>query len=92
MNRFARDGLLGLNIKFKLPTCEFCLQGKAIRKPFRKGTRAEYPLQLVHSDIYEPISVKVRLGALYFITFIDDFTRYGHVFLISHKSKALDRF
>ena len=31
-------------------------------------------------------------GASYFITFIDDFTRYGHVHLISHKSEALEGF
>ena len=28
----------------------------------------------------------------YFITFIDDFTRFGHVYLISHKFEALDCF
>ena len=28
----------------------------------------------------------------YFITFIDDFTRYGHVYLISHKSEAFECF
>ena len=38
MNRLARDGLLGSNAKFELPTCEYCLQGKATRKPFGKGT------------------------------------------------------
>jgi transposase InsO family protein len=27
-----------------------------------------------------------------FITFINDFTRYGHVYLVSHKSEALDCF
>ena len=27
-----------------------------------------------------------------FITFIDDFTRFGHVYLISHKFEALDWF
>ena len=26
------------------------------------------------------------------MTFIDDFSRYGYVYLISHKSEALDRF
>ena len=29
---------------------------------------------------------------LYFITFINDYTRYDHVYLISHKSEALDCF
>ena len=83
MNRLALDGLLRLNSKLKLPICEFCLQGKATRKSFGKGTRAEYPLQLVHSNICGLMSVKVRHEASYFITFIDDFTRYGHAYLIS---------
>ena len=38
------------------------------------------------------MNVKARHGASYFITFIDDFTHYGYVYLISHKSKALDCF
>ena len=36
--------------------------------------------------------MRARHGADYFITFIDDFTRFGHVYLISHKSDALDCF
>ena len=38
------------------------------------------------------MNVRARHGDSYFITFIDDFTRYGHVYLISHKSEALDCF
>ncbi len=38
------------------------------------------------------MNVRARHGDSYFITFIDDFTRYSHVYLISHKSKALDCF
>ena len=92
MNRLARDGLLGSNVKFDLPTCEYCLQGKATRKPFINGTRVGYPLQLIHSDICGPMSIQARHGASYFITFIDDYSRYGHVYLISHKYEALDCF
>ena len=77
MNRLARDDLLGSNTKFILSTCKHYLQGKVSRKPFGKGTRAEYLLQLVHSDICGPMSVKARYGALYFITFIDDYTRFS---------------
>ena len=75
-----------------MPTCEHCLAGKTARKPFGKGTRAEYPLQLIHSDICGPMNVKAGQGASYFITFIDDFTRYGYVYLIGYKSEALDCF
>ena len=92
MNRLACDGLLGPITKVELSTCEYCLQGKATRKPFGKAVKAELPLQLIHSDICGPMNVRARHGASYFITFIDDYTRYGHVYLISLKSQALDCF
>ena len=38
------------------------------------------------------MNVRERHGGFYFITFIDDYTRYGHVYLIFHKSEALDCF
>ena len=92
MARLAREGLIGNLTKVTLPTCEHCLVEKSKRKPFGKTTRASFPLQLIHSDIYGPMNVRARHGDSYFITFIDDFTRYSHVYLISHKSEALDCF
>ena len=92
MNRLARDGLLGQIAKINLPTCEHCLLGKSTSKPFGKATQAFIPLQLVHSNICGPMNVRASHGATYFITFIDDFTCYSHVYLISHKSKALECF
>ena len=38
------------------------------------------------------MSVRVRNDALYFITFIDDFTHYSYAYLISNKLEALDCF
>ncbi|XP_042413766.1 uncharacterized protein DDB_G0287625-like [Zingiber officinale] len=38
------------------------------------------------------MSVRARHGSSYFITFIDDFTHYVHVYLISHKSETLEYF
>ena len=38
------------------------------------------------------MNVRARHGGFYFITFIDDYTRYSYVYLISHKSEALDCF
>jgi len=36
--------------------------------------------------------VKARYGANYFLTFIDDYSRYGYVYLLSHRYEALDVF
>ena len=92
MNRLAKEGLLAKIGNVILSTCEFCLAGKTVRTPFGKGTRAEFPMQLVHSDICGPMNLRARHGVLYFITFIDDYTRFGFVYLISHKFKALSCF
>ena len=83
---------MGSLAKVKLPICEYCLVGKATRLPFGKTKRATNKLQLIHSDICGPMNVRARHNANYFVTFIDDFTRFGHIYLISHKSEALDCF
>ena len=92
MKRLARAGLLGSLTKVKLPIYEYYLTRKATRLPFGKTKRATSKLQLIHSDIGGLMNVKTRHGANYFIIFIDDFTRFNHVYLISHKSKVLDCF
>jgi transposase InsO family protein len=78
--------------RVSLPTCENYLKEKMARKPFGTETRSEFPLQLIHSDICGPMNVRARHGGRYFITFIDDYTRYSHVYFIYHKSKALAYF
>ncbi|KAL0437841.1 UNVERIFIED_CONTAM: Copia protein [Sesamum radiatum] len=92
MTRLAREGLLGSLTKVNLPTCEPCMAEKACRKPFGKAKRATHPLELVHSDICGPMNVRARHGAFYFLTFIDDYSHYGSVYLLSHRSEALDCF
>jgi transposase InsO family protein len=92
MTRLAREGLLGPLAKVDVPICEPCLAGKACRKPFGKAMRATQPLELIHSDICGPMNVKARHSASYFLTFIDDYTRYGYVQLIAHRYEALDCF
>ena len=74
MNRLAKEGLLGNLNKAELLTCEHYLARKTTRKTFGKGTIAKFPLQLIHSDIYGQLNVKAKHGAIYFITFMDDFT------------------
>ncbi|XP_020112140.1 uncharacterized protein LOC109726761 [Ananas comosus] len=92
MARLARECLLGSLAKLSLPPCESCLAGKACRKPFGKACRATHPLELVHSDICRPMNVRARHDTYYFLTFIDDYSRYSSVYLLSHRSEALDYF
>jgi hypothetical protein len=54
--------------------------------------RAVDLLELVHTDVCGLMSTTARGGFQYFITFIDDFSRYGYVYLIKHKSKTFEKF
>ena len=92
MSSPGKEGLLDQLTKVKLPRCESCLAGKATAKPFGKASRLSSPLELIHFDICGPINVKARHGAFCFLTFIDYYSRYGYVYLLSHHYEALDVF
>ena len=93
INQLVKDGpLRKLNVG-TLHFCGSCLEGKMTKRPFSaKGERSKEPLQLVHSDVYGPLSVHTRGGYEYFVTFIDDYSRYGFVYLMHKKSKTFGKF
>ena len=57
--------------------CEECVVSKQHRNQFPHGKswRAKAALELVHSDIYGPITPCSNGGKRYMLTFIDDFSR-----------------
>ena len=57
-----------------------------------KGERATELLGLVHTDVCGPMSTSARDGYFYFITFTDDQSRYGYVYLMKHKSDSFEMF
>ncbi|KAK8669710.1 hypothetical protein V6N13_107134 [Hibiscus sabdariffa] len=63
------------------------------KAPFNgKSERASDLLRLIHSDVCGPMNTQARGGFHYFITFTDDFSRYGYIYLMRHKSEALEKF
>ena len=89
----VKNGLLSELEGDSLPPCESCLEGKMTKRPFTgKGYRAKEPLELIHSDLYSQMNVKARGGFECFISFIDDYSRCGYLYLIEHKSEALEKF
>ena len=62
-------------------------------RPFKaKGYRAKEVMDLVHTDLCGPMSTSARGGYKYFITFIDDYSRYRYIYLMRHKSEAFEKF
>jgi hypothetical protein len=61
--------------------------------PFsKKGERTSDLLALIHTDVCGPMSTYTRNGDRYFIMFIDDYSRYGYVYLMRHKSESFEKF
>ena len=57
-----------------------------------KGNRSNELLELVHIDVCGPINIRAHGGYEYFITFTDDHSRYGYVYLMHHKSDSFEKF
>lgn len=74
--------------------CESCIMGKQHRTEYPKGggKRATNLMELVHSDVCGPILVNSFGDSRYFVTFIDDFSRYTYVYFIKRKSEVLEKF
>ena len=69
------------------------LVGKMTKTPFTgQSERANELLGLIHSDVCGQFSSTARGGFQYFITFTDDFSRYGYVYLMKHKSESFEKF
>jgi hypothetical protein len=49
-------------------------------------------LEIIHTDICGPFSIKYVDGFDLFITFTDDFSCYGYIYPIKERSEALDKF
>ncbi|KAK8555198.1 hypothetical protein V6N12_009351 [Hibiscus sabdariffa] len=93
ISNLHKDGLLDPFVFEKMDVCESCLLGKMTKAPFNgKGERASDLLGLIHSDVCGPMNTQARGGFHYFITFTDDFSRYGYIYLMRHKSEAFEKF
>ena len=91
-----KDMVEGFSCEKKGPNtpCEGCIYGKHSRTPFPKQSlrTTHKPLELIHTDVCGPISIPSIGGSRYFITFIDNFSRYTTTYLMKHKDEALSKF
>ena len=72
-----------------------CALGKNDKKPFQSSeSRAKGTLDLIHSDLCGPMLVTTPGEYLYFVTFIDDYSRKTWIYYLKNKEsdEVLDRF
>ena len=93
INKLYKNGYLGSFDYESFDTCESCLLGKMTKTPFTgKGERSTELSSLIHTDVCGPMSTQARNGFSYFLTFTDDHSRYGNVYLLKYKSEVFEKF
>jgi hypothetical protein len=69
--------------------CRRCALVKNIKKPFPSTeNRSKGILDLIHSDVCGSMLVKSLGGSLYYVTFIDDFSRKTWLYMLKTKDEV----
>ncbi|PWA62269.1 zinc finger, CCHC-type [Artemisia annua] len=72
--------------------CKTCMLTKITKKPFQGVKRETELLELIHSDLCDLHATPFLGNKKYFVTFIDDASRFCYVYLLHTKDEALDKF
>nr|GEZ06064.1 hypothetical protein [Tanacetum cinerariifolium] len=93
IEKLQHDGLLKSTDNEPFDQCVSCIYGKMKRKPFpHKTEKVKDILRLIHTDVCGPLRYVSKKGGSYFITFTDDYSRYGYVYLLKHKHEVFETF
>ena len=93
MKKLHADGFLESLDYESFDACEPCLFGKMTKTPFsRTMEQATDLLEIIHTDVCDPMSVDARGKYRYFLTFTDDLSKYGYIYLMKHKSEIVEMF
>ncbi|GJW78729.1 retrotransposon protein, putative, ty1-copia subclass [Tanacetum coccineum] len=93
IEKLQHDRLLNSTDLRAFKKCVSCMSGKMGRKSYtHQVERAKDLLGLIHTNVCGPFKTMSRQGASYFITFTDDFSRYGYVYLLKHKHEVFETF
>ncbi|GJY54054.1 putative RNA-directed DNA polymerase [Tanacetum coccineum] len=93
IEKLQQEGLLKSTDDESFDQCVSCLSGKMTRKSFpHRPERVTDLLGIIHTDVCGPLRHVSRQGASYFITFTDDYSRYGYVYLLKHKHEVFETF
>lgn len=81
----------GMNMKMESSPgiCDTCIEGKQSKLPHNQPRIcAKRPLQLVHSDLFGPITPTSYDDKKYVLTIIDDYTHFNAAYTMESKSEV----
>ncbi|KAF7807447.1 Retrovirus-related Pol polyprotein from transposon TNT 1-94 [Senna tora] len=90
VKRLVKEGVLNALDFTDFNTCIDCIKGKKTNKTKKGAKRSSSLLEIIHTDICSPDMDSSNQK--YFITFIDDYSRYMFLYLLNNKNEALDAF
>lgn len=87
------NGLSNLRFK-KNEICDACQEGKQTRTSFKtKGiVSTTRPLELIHFDLFGPVSLLSLGGKTYCFVIVDDYSRFTWTLFLAHKDEAFEKF
>ncbi|KAJ9553963.1 hypothetical protein OSB04_018008 [Centaurea solstitialis] len=90
LRRLVKEGVLS-NLDFTdYKSCVDCIKGKTTKHTKKGAKRSSQLLEIIHTDICGPFDVPTFGGENYFITFIDDYSRYCYLYLLHNKSQSVN--
>ena len=92
IERLIKKSILLLLEFSDLEQCIDCIKGKYVKKIKKDAKQSAWILEIIHTVICGPFSVKSVDGYDSFITFTDDYSRCGYIYPIKEISEALDKF
>jgi hypothetical protein len=88
----AVTGLLELKVDHE-GVWNGCAQGKNIKNPFpKRDSKAEGVLELIHSDVCGLMPSSSISGYVYYVSFIDDYSRKTWLYLLKSKDEVFSKF
>jgi transposase InsO family protein len=73
--------------------CKGFMLGKNIKKAFPSSDNKDHGiLDMVHSDVCGPMSSPSLSGCLYYVIFIEDYSRKCWIYFLKAKSDTFDKF
>ena len=73
--------------------CKGCAQGKNVKNPFPSiDNKAKGILDIVHSDVCGPMTATSLSGYVYYVSFIDDYSRKTWIYFLKGKNEVFSKF
>jgi hypothetical protein len=92
IERLIKEEILHLLDFSNFDQCIECIKGKFVKQIKKGAVRSTGILELIHMNICDPFPIESVDGFDSFKTFTDDYSRYGYIYPIKHRSELLDKF